>query len=88
VVGFSAVTVNAPIVESAPELDDQIGRIFAYWVKIYTMLVTYICVNWRSSPNFGANFYYGKSDVIILTKNGLGYILGDFFRKRIWSPCS
>jgi hypothetical protein len=28
----------------------------------------------------------GKSYALILTKNGPGYILGDFFHKLIWSP--
>jgi hypothetical protein len=34
-------------------------------------------VNYSSSPNFGATFYHVK---VSSTKNGLGFILGDFFR--------
>jgi hypothetical protein len=34
--------------------------------------------NWRSSPNFWDTFFHGKSDEHFY-KNGLGYILGDFF---------
>jgi hypothetical protein len=26
--------------------------------------------------------------VLILTKNGMGNILGDFFLKLVWAPCS
>jgi hypothetical protein len=29
-----------------------------------------------------------KSHEIMMTKESLGYILGDFFHKIIWSPCS
>jgi hypothetical protein len=32
-------------------------------------------------------FFHVTSCVVIFTKNGLGYILGDFFHKLIWSPC-
>jgi hypothetical protein len=32
-------------------------------------------------------FFHGKSDGLILTKNVLGYILGEFYKKLIWSPC-
>jgi hypothetical protein len=51
------------------------GRIFAYWAFVYfgqffgKFTDTY-------SPNFWATFY-GKRNVLILSKNGLGYILGD-----------
>jgi hypothetical protein len=31
--------------------------------------------------------YVYQRYALILTKNGLGYILGDFFQKLIWSPC-
>jgi hypothetical protein len=34
---------------------------------------------YKSIPNFGASFLYGKSYVLIMRKNGLGNILGDFF---------
>jgi hypothetical protein len=30
------------------------------------------------SPNFWATYFRGKNNVSILTKIGLGYILGDF----------
>jgi hypothetical protein len=35
--------------------------------------------NYRSIPHFGYTFFYGKSYELILTKNGLGFILGEFF---------
>jgi hypothetical protein len=62
---------------------DQIGRIFAHGaiVKFKQLYVKY-----RRSSNFGRTFFHRKSVVFILTKNGLGYILGDFFYKLIWSP--
>jgi hypothetical protein len=40
-----------------------------------------------STDNWAASFH-GKIDALTITKIGLGYILGDFFYKRIWSPCS
>jgi hypothetical protein len=43
--------------------------------------------NYIRSPNVLATFFYGKiTYVLISTENGLGYILGDFFHKLIWSP--
>jgi hypothetical protein len=37
----------------------------------------------------GAIFFSAVQSYYVLTKNGLfGYILGDFFLKLIWSPCS
>jgi hypothetical protein len=35
--------------------------------------------NFRSSTTSWAAFVHGTSYVLIVTKNGLGYILGDFF---------
>jgi hypothetical protein len=56
---------------------------------------TFICFgqffeNDRSSQKIlGDIFSLGKSNALILTKNGLGYLhFGRFFHKRIWSPCS
>jgi hypothetical protein len=34
--------------------------------------------NYRSNKNFWANFLRDKSYALLLTKNGFGYILGDF----------
>jgi hypothetical protein len=34
--------------------------------------------NYRRGTNFGATFFQGKSNEIILAKNGFGYIRGDF----------
>jgi hypothetical protein len=34
--------------------------------------------NYLGSPSFWGTFFKGKSDVLILTKNWLGYILGGF----------
>jgi hypothetical protein len=35
--------------------------------------------NYRSGPIFGLVLFHGLRYVLILTKNGLGYMLGDFF---------
>jgi hypothetical protein len=37
-------------------------------------------LNYRSRPKFGATLIQDTSDVLILPKNGLGYILGEFFK--------
>jgi hypothetical protein len=48
-------------------------------------------VFWRG-PNFRATFFHGKSCVLLLTKGGLGYILGYFFTNlsghnaKNWEP--
>jgi hypothetical protein len=43
--------------------------------------------NDKSSPNFGiCTFQEGKIDVLVLTKNGMGYILGDFFTNSSGHP--
>jgi hypothetical protein len=42
--------------------------------------------NGESSHILGLHFFRGKTHALILTKNGLGNILGDFFHKHIWSP--
>jgi hypothetical protein len=34
-------------------------------------------------PNFVATFFHGKNCVLILTKNGLGYIWGDFSQTHL-----
>jgi hypothetical protein len=40
-----------------------------------------ILENCLKSPHFCASFYPGMNYVIVLTKIGLGYILGDFYTK-------
>jgi hypothetical protein len=55
---------------------DQIGRIFAKWVTVY--FFGQIKKIKKCCPLFGLLFHdYGYA--LILTKNGLGYILDDFF---------
>jgi hypothetical protein len=61
----------------------QIGRIFACWVIV---CFGQCFENGISSTKFWANFFHTVSYVLILAKNVLGYILGDFFYKIIWSP--
>jgi hypothetical protein len=38
--------------------------------------------NYRRGPNFWDTIFHGKSFVSNLTKNGLGYTLGDFFSQK------
>jgi hypothetical protein len=41
----------------------------------------------RSSSDFGATVFYGKTLQINFDKKKMGNILGNFFHKLIWSPC-
>jgi hypothetical protein len=56
---------------------DQIGRIFAQWVTVYFWEVFLIIT--EVAHIFGFCFRV-KISVLIVTKNGLGYILGDFLQ--------
>jgi hypothetical protein len=44
--------------------------------------------NYRSNPYFRFIFSVEKMYVLLLTKNGLGYILGDFFTNSFGHPAS
>jgi hypothetical protein len=55
---------------------DQIGRIFAYWVIIFFGRFLKIS---EVAQIYGTTFSQSICSLFILTKNGLGYILGDFF---------
>jgi hypothetical protein len=56
--------------------DDQIRRFFANWLIVYFGQCFSIA---EVAEIFGLNFSAVKVYVLTLTKNGLGYILGDFF---------
>jgi hypothetical protein len=43
-------------------------------------------VNYRRGPKFLATFCHGKIYALILTKRGLGYILGDFSANPLGHP--
>jgi hypothetical protein len=70
---------------------DQIGRIFAYWVIVY---FRQFYENYRNGSNLLDTFVHGKSYIhkcilkytYLLTKNVLGYILGDFFTNSSGHP--
>jgi hypothetical protein len=64
---FFWLTVYSHIVKHQ---GDQIRRIFAYWAIVY---FGHFFEKYRRSPNF----FHGQRRVLILTKNVLGYILGD-----------
>jgi hypothetical protein len=40
-------------------------------------------LNNRGSQNFWASLFHGENFVLILTKIGLGYVLGDFFTNAL-----
>jgi hypothetical protein len=43
--------------------------------------------NYKCSPQFcAATFFHGEGYALILTKNWLGYILGDFFENSSGHP--
>jgi hypothetical protein len=74
-----------PFFSPSRKQGDRIGQIFAHWVIVY---FGQFFENYRSSPYICVAFFHGKVYAFILPKNGLGYILGGFFYKHIWSPCS
>jgi hypothetical protein len=54
---------------------DLIGRIYAIWAIIYFRQVF---ENRATCTNYGASLYTRKKFLFILTKYGLGFILGHF----------
>jgi hypothetical protein len=53
----------------------------------FECLFTLVCLKkYLNSTIFWISLFRGKSLALILKKNVLGYILGDFFHKLIWSP--
>jgi hypothetical protein len=54
---------------------DQIRLFFAYWVNVY---LGSCMINVEVDQILGY-FFHGISYGLIMTKNELGYILGDFF---------
>jgi hypothetical protein len=60
---------------------DQIVRISAQWAIVY---FGSFFQKLQKRPKFWASFSPSIDYVSILTKNGFGYILGDFFHKLIW----
>jgi hypothetical protein len=62
---------------------DQIGRIFANWTIVN---LGQLFGNNGSSPRSWIAFLQSKSYVAILTKNELGYILGDFLTNSSGHP--
>jgi hypothetical protein len=52
------------------------------------LLLRYFFDNYRRSPQCFATFLHSWGCALILTKKELGYILGDYLNKLVWSPCS
>jgi hypothetical protein len=64
------------------EQGDQIGRIFACWGHCLLWAVF-----WKiTKVAHIVGLIISTVKVVYQFFNGLGYILGDFFQKRIWSP--
>jgi hypothetical protein len=61
---------------------DLIGRILVYWTVVFFDQFLKIA----ELEQFWASISPSTSHVLILRKHGMGYILGDFFNKLIWSP--
>jgi hypothetical protein len=62
-------------------IDNRLGKFYRVIVDKLLALFHY-----KSDPNFCAAFCHGKSYASILTKTGLGYILGYFFTKSSGNP--
>jgi hypothetical protein len=62
---------------------DQIGRIFAHW---FVVLLWLFFGNYRSSTKYCGHFFNSASYVLILTRHGLGYILGGIFTNSSGHP--
>jgi hypothetical protein len=68
------------------EQGDQIGRIFTNWATFYFGYF-FVKITFRNSANiYWAPFFHGKICALIFTRNGLGYILGDFFTNSSGHP--
>jgi hypothetical protein len=46
-------------------------------------LGSFLQIMYRNNPHYFAPYFRGKRYVLILTKNGLGYILGDFLQTHL-----
>jgi hypothetical protein len=62
---------------------DQIGRIFAHWAIVYFGIFSkfYFCIILMATYSTKAGV-----NLLFLTKYGLDYILGDFFKKASCHP--
>jgi hypothetical protein len=61
---------------------DQIGRIFTFWPIVYIGQVFLL----QEQPQFWASFPHKICHALILAKNLLRYILGDFFTNSSGHP--
>jgi hypothetical protein len=59
---------------------DRFGRILAYWATVYFGQC------FESHRSFLVTFFHGTRYVLICTKNGLGYYLGDSFSNSSGHP--
>jgi hypothetical protein len=48
-----------------------------HWTSVY--IAQFLSKISEVAKMYGATFFHGRSYLIILAKNGFGYILGDFF---------
>jgi hypothetical protein len=83
---FFPVLVSCTKKNLATLVVDRVTRL-AYFSPMgrFFILGQFLYIIARSSPNFYATCCHGKSYFSMLTKKLLGFILGGFFHKLIWS---
>jgi hypothetical protein len=62
---------------------DLIRPFFASWSNVLTFEMF---LKITEVAQISGKYFQWEQLLIILAKNVLGYILGDFFRKLVWSP--
>jgi hypothetical protein len=60
-----------------------LGEFSSHWAIVY---FEQFFVNCKSSPQFWATLSHSLGYALILAKNGLGYILGEFFSNSSGHP--
>jgi hypothetical protein len=73
-----------------PFLSDQYSE-RKDWAKIAQWVIVsygYLFKYCRTSPQFWASLFAGLFYALIMTKNGVGYILGDFFTRSSGRPAN
>jgi hypothetical protein len=76
----------ATLVDGRGEFEKQGDQIVAEFLPTFDRLLVFKITG--SGPKVSASFSKIKFVQYILLKTSLGYILGDFFHQRSWSPWS
>jgi hypothetical protein len=69
-------------------LSSRVTGLGEFWAQSVIGFFVQVIENYRISPSVWATIFHGKFYVLILTKNELGYILGDFFTVSSGHPVS